>query len=162
VRGEATIVVATPSEAPGDVVQVDGATCLLVRPNQFFGPPGRVVILDDSDICRELVRFSLEPLGIEVVMLEDPAALLGTLAATPIDLLLLDLSFRDLDLGKLVRDIRTISPTTTLYLHSDRTPMELERIATTHRADGHLSKTLGAERFVMRVTKILRARRSIT
>ena len=47
-------------------------------------------------------------------------ATIGTLAIAGVDLLLLDLSFEQLDLTELIRRVRTAIPDLTVYLHSDR------------------------------------------
>ena len=160
VRAEARWLVQTPPDAPADVVIVEGVECLLIRPGLLARTPGRVAILDDSEICRELVRFSLRPHGIEVTPLDDPHAAVAALAARPADVLLLDLSFRGVDYADLVAQVRRALPDCLVYLHSDRTPTELSEIARATRADGHLSKTLGNEQFVARLTRILAARRA--
>ena len=118
----------------------------------------KILAVDDSEIIRELVRFSLQPYGIEVLLFESPDSLVGTLAVTPVQLVLLDLSFKGVDIGALVRRIKTALPDCAVYLHSDRTPIELARIAETSKADGYLAKALGREQFVTRVLKILRRR----
>ena len=159
-KTEARLLIATPPDAIAEVVLIDRAECLLLRPEQLVRTTGRVTILDDSEIVRELVRFALQPLGIEVTAIEDPAALLGTLAANPTDILLLDLSFRGVNFTDIVRSAKAASPGIVVYLHSDRTPIELARLADETKADGHLSKTLGADRFVAQITKLLRARRA--
>ena len=161
-RVDARMLVATPAEAIAEVVVADGAECVLLRPALLVRTTGRVTILDDSEIVRELVRFALKPIGIEVTAIEDPATLLDTLAANPTDILLLDLSFRNVDFAEIVRSSKAAHPGLVVYLHSDRTPIELARLATETQADGHLSKTLGADRFVAQITKLLRGRRALS
>ena len=76
-----------------------------------------------------------------------------------LDLVLLDLSFRGLDVPGLIQRIKAALPGCQVYLHSDRNAIELARLGETTGADGHLAKALGREQFVSRVLKILRTRR---
>lgn len=131
---------------------------LVLRPDVLVSTSGRVAIIDDSEIVRELVGFSLKPHGIEVQAFDDPAPAPGTLAVKPVDLVLLDLSFKGVDVGALVARLRAAVPDCAVYLHSDRTPVELARIAETSLADGYIAKALGRDQFVSRVLKILRSR----
>lgn len=155
---EARWLVATGAESLAGVASIEGVECLVLKPEMLVASTGKVAIVDDSEIIRELVRFSLQPYGIEVSSFEDPSALVGTLAANPVQLVLLDLSFKGVDIPQLVRRIKSALPDCAVYLHSDRTPLELARIAETAAADGYLAKALGREQFVTRVLKILRRR----
>ncbi len=159
VDGEARWLVSTSAESLAGVVSIDGTECLVLKPEVLLTTTGRVAIVDDSEIIRELVRFSLEPQGIQVFPFDDPAPLVGTLAVQPVDLVLLDLSFKGVDVGALIARIKAALPDCQVHLHSDRTPIELARIAETSHADGYLAKALGREQFVSRVLRILRAKR---
>jgi two-component system chemotaxis sensor kinase CheA len=151
--------ISMPPHAAAEVVAIDGVEGLLLRPELLVQSTGRVAILDDSEICRELVKCSLEPIGIAVQMLEDPAQLIAALTARPVDLLLLDLSFRGIELADLVKRVHAALPDALVYLYSDRPPPELARIAETIHADGFISKRVGADQFVVRINRVLRARR---
>ncbi len=157
---EARWLVTPAATSLAGVVSIDGTECILLKPDVLVASSGRVAIVDDSEIVRELVRFSLKPHGVEVTLFDDPAPLVGSLAVKPVDLVLLDLSFKGLDVGALIRRIKSSLPDCVVYLHSDRTPIELARIAETAGADGHLAKAMGREQFVTRVLRILRSRRS--
>lgn len=150
----------TPPDANAEVVSIDGFEGLLVRPDRLIQGTGRLAILDDSEICREMVKASLGPFGIEVLGLEEPSALIGTLAVTNVDMLLVDLSFEQLDLTDLIRRVRVAIPELPVYLHSDRPIPELQRIAEQTRADGYFSKTADADQMASRVSRVLRARRA--
>lgn len=155
---EARWLVATGAESLAGVASIEGVECLVLKPEMLVASTGKVAIVDDSEIIRELVRFSLQPYGIEVSAFDGPSALIGTLAANPVQLVLLDLSFKGVDIPQLVRRIKSALPDCAVYLHSDRTPIELARIAESSAADGYLAKALGREQFVTRVLKILRRR----
>lgn len=156
VEDEARWLVSPPADGLAGVVAIDGVECLAIKPEALLATSGRVAIVDDSEIVRELVGFSLRPYGVEVVPLDDPQRLLGTLADQPFHLVLLDLSFKGVDVAALVRQIKQAAPDCAVYLHSDRTPIDLARIAETAGADGYLAKALGREQFVARVLRILR------
>lgn len=158
IEAEARWLVSTPADALAGVVSIEGVECLILKPELLVASTGKVAIVDDSEIIRELVRFSLQPYGIEVYAFDSPDAVVDTLAVKPVQLVLLDLSFKGVDIGALVRRIKAALPGCAVYLHSDRTPIELARIAETSAADGYLAKALGREQFVTRVLKILRRR----
>ncbi len=158
IDAEARWLVSTGADALVGVASIDGVECLILKPELLVASTGKVAIVDDSEIIRELVRFSLQPYGIEVIPFESPDPLVGTLAVKPVELVLLDLSFKGVDIPALVRRIKTALPGCAVHLHSDRTPIELARIAETSGADGYLAKALGREQFVTRVLKILRRR----
>jgi CheY-like chemotaxis protein/signal transduction histidine kinase len=157
-EAEARWLVATGPEAPAGVISIDGLEHLLLRPELLAAASGRVAIVDDSEIVRELVGFSLKPHGIEVLPFPDVKSLVGALAETPADLVLLDPSFKGLDIAGFITRVKLAAPGTLVYLHSDRTPSELAQLAEQARADGYLSKTLGRDQFVARTLKILRSR----
>ncbi|MBA3540486.1 MAG: response regulator, partial [Deltaproteobacteria bacterium] len=149
-----------PADATAEVVSIEGFEGLLVRPDRLIQGTGRIAILDDSEICREMVKASLEPFGIEVLGLEDPSILIGTLAAASVDMMLLDLSFENLDIADLIRRMRAAIPNLPVFLHSDRPVPELQRLAELSAADGYLSKTADADQLVARVSRVLRSRRA--
>jgi two-component system chemotaxis sensor kinase CheA len=159
ILADARWLVATSADTVAGVVAIDGTECLVIRPEALVTCSGKVTIVDDSEIVRELVGFSLKPYGIEVIPFDEPGPLIGTLAVRPVDLVLLDLSFKGLDIAGLIQRIKAALPACVVYLHSDRTPIELAQIAETSKADGHLSKTIGRDQFVARVLRILRSRR---
>ncbi len=159
VEAEARWLVSTSASTLVGVVSIDNVECLVLKPDVLVTTTGRVAIVDDSEIVREIVGFSLKPYGIEVFPFSDPAPLVGTLAVRPVDLVLLDLSFKGLDVSVLIQRIKAALPGCQVYLHSDRNAIELARLANSTNADGHLAKALGREQFVARVLKILRARR---
>ena len=107
-----------------------------------------------------MVAFTLKPYGIEVSLFDDLAPVFGTLAAKPVDIVLLNLSFKGMDIGATVRRLKETLPDTEVYLHSDRTPVELARLAEQAHADGHLAKAAGRNQLVSRVLRILRSKRS--
>jgi CheY-like chemotaxis protein len=160
VETEARWLVSTSAITLAGVVSIDNTECLILKPDVLATSSGRVAIVDDSEIVREIVGFSLKPYGIEVDPFDDPGPLVGTLAVKPVDLVLLDLSFKGLDVPGLIQRIKAALPGVQVYLHSDRNAIELARLAESSGADGHLAKALGRDQFVSRVLRILRSRRS--
>jgi hypothetical protein len=63
-----------------------------------------------------------------------------------------------MDVAAMIQRIKHALPDVRVFLHSDRTPIELARIAETSQADGHIAKALGRDQFVNRVLRILRNR----
>ncbi|MEO8700522.1 MAG: ATP-binding protein [Kofleriaceae bacterium] len=157
-EAEARWLVATAPDQPAGVIAIDGLEHLLLRPELLASSSGRVAIVDESEIVRELVGFALKPQGIDVVPFTDPKPVIASFADAPVELVLIDVSFKTLDFAGYIARIKSAQPGTLVYLHSDRTPSELAQLAEQFQADGYLSKTLGRDQFVARVLRILRTR----
>jgi PAS domain S-box-containing protein len=67
----------------------------------------RLLIVDDEASNRELVRHTLEPLGVQVVEADGGAAALETARATPFDLVLMDIRMPGIDGPAAARAIRS-------------------------------------------------------
>jgi signal transduction histidine kinase/CheY-like chemotaxis protein/purine-cytosine permease-like protein len=72
----------------------------------YEGPPRRVLVVDNEEADRELLRAILEPLGFEVRLAADGAEALALLADWPAEALLLDLAMPGLDGWQTLADIR--------------------------------------------------------
>jgi len=157
---EARWLVTTSADTLAGVASIDNVECLVLKPELLVHTSGKVAVIDDSEIVREMVAFTLEPYGIEVALFEQLEPVSGTLAVKPVDIVLLDLSFKGMDIAATVQRLKQTLPTVEVYLHSDRTPVELARLAEQAKADGHIAKAAGRDQFVARVLRILRTKRS--
>jgi CheY-like chemotaxis protein/anti-sigma regulatory factor (Ser/Thr protein kinase) len=72
----------------------------------FEGPPRRLLIVDDQQSNRRVLRGMLEPLGFDIDEAEDGATALACIATTLPDLVLLDLRMPGLDGFEVVGRIR--------------------------------------------------------
>ncbi len=72
----------------------------------YEGPRQRLLIVDDLEINRRLLRELLEPLGFQVTEVADGETALATFAATPVPLVLVDLRMPGMDGFELTRRLR--------------------------------------------------------
>jgi CheY-like chemotaxis protein len=102
----------------------------------------KIVVLDDSEICREVARLALERRGHEVILLESAFGLPKLLAETKPDMLLLDVNMPALG-GEKVAQImrRNFEHECRVVFLSDRPVDELERLAAQSHAHGYIQKT---------------------
>jgi len=76
--------------------------------NGYQGPRRRVLIVDDIDVNRALLREMLEPLGFEVSEVASGEAALSALARSAPDILLLDLRMQGMDGLETARRLRAL------------------------------------------------------
>jgi DNA-binding response OmpR family regulator len=107
-------------------------------PNEMAG--ARILVVDDSEISRELVRLVLEAHGHEVRGLETAEALDEAIEHHRPDLVLLDVSLPGAQGDQALRKAagRARCP---VVLFSDRETAELAELARTSGASGFLRKT---------------------
>jgi two-component system OmpR family response regulator len=102
----------------------------------------RIIVVDDSEICREIARIALEARGHAVTTLDSPLGLNRAIHELRPDLVLLDLMMPSLGGDKAASILQRQSrfPCPFVFL-SDRPPAELEAVALTTGAAGYISKT---------------------
>jgi len=114
---------------------------------------GRVVVIDDSDIARDLISMILEEHGFEVVAHDSPFGLTGSLKRFDPHLVLLDLRMPGLsedNLKSVVASYRTAC-NAWVVLHSAHDRVEVVRILQQAGADGSIEKTDDDSTFVERI-----------
>lgn len=114
---------------------------------------GRVVIIDDSDIARDLISMILEEHGFEVVAHDGPFGLTGSLRRFDPHVVLLDLRMPGLsedNLKSVVASYRTAC-NAWVVLHSAHDRVEVVRILQQAGADGSIEKTDDDATFVERI-----------
>ncbi|MEE8409342.1 MAG: response regulator, partial [Myxococcota bacterium] len=104
---------------------------------------GRILIVDDSEISRQVVRLTLEAAGYEVLDLESARDATRVILRRVPDLVLMDVVMPDLAGDKAVEIIRARSALrhTRVVLFSERPAEELESLAKSCGADGYIQKT---------------------
>jgi DNA-binding response OmpR family regulator len=102
----------------------------------------KIIVLDDSEICRETVRLALEARGHEVIALDTPFGLTAMMNEVRPDLVLLDVMMPALN-GDRVADVvlrngRHFCP---IVFLSDRPHYVLRSLVETTGAAGYIQKT---------------------
>jgi DNA-binding response OmpR family regulator len=116
----------------------------------------RILVVDDSEICRELVRNVLTARGYEVVVLDSPFGFGAALARESPDLVLVDASMPALHGGKLVEvALQNGLCRCPIVFHSDRPPRELQSLVLSTGASGFIQKTSDPEELWARVEEYL-------
>jgi|GEM_PF-720884 len=117
-----------------------------VRPARIMGgrtePRGRVLLLDDSEVVRELVSDELQSRGYEVVTLESPIGMTRMLHNCKPDVVLVDVRLPGMSGDRLVEFVRTQGvKDARIILYSDTDAAELAQLARNCGADSYLTKS---------------------
>jgi len=115
----------------------------------------RVLVVDDDEVARELLRGVLERAGHEVREAADGRAGLRELYARPTDLVILDVSMPELDGWATLERIRDLGDVPVLMLTASGS--ELERVRGLRGgADDYVIKPFGHQELAARVQALLR------
>jgi DNA-binding response OmpR family regulator len=115
----------------------------------------RILVVDDDDTTRELLRGILERSGHEVREASDGRAGLRDLYATSPDLVILDIEMPELDGWQTLERIRDLTNVPVLMLTARET--ELERVRGLNGgADDYVVKPFGHQELAARVQALLR------
>jgi DNA-binding response OmpR family regulator len=118
----------------------------------------KLVIVDDSEICRETVRDMVEEAGHEIIALDSPFGLTRTIQQEHPDLVLVDVQMPALRGDQLVSVVvkhRTYR--CPLVLHSDRPEPELQKLVASSGADGYICKTNNSGMFLRQLARFVQA-----
>jgi CheY-like chemotaxis protein len=121
----------------------------------------RILVVDDSPICLDMMAMVLEEGGYEVITVASPFALSSALSQHAPDLVLVDVNMPGLSGDKLVEITLRNRPggrTCPIVLHSDKPDLELLALAETSGAAGYIRKTSDAEVILREVKRFLGAR----
>jgi DNA-binding response OmpR family regulator len=106
----------------------------------------KVLVVDDSELSREITRDMLEEHGFSVIIMETSIGMSRTLAVEKPDLVLMDVDMPALEGDKAVAIARRHSlHVCPIVLYSARKPKELETLARSCGADGFVCKTSDAD-----------------
>lgn len=103
----------------------------------------KILVVDDSEICRDTAKVMLTELGFEVITLDTPLGFSSNLMAHQPDIALVDVSMPALQGNQLV-DIarrRGMSAICPILLFSSRPRDELKQLVMQCGADGFISKS---------------------
>lgn len=105
--------------------------------------PFKVVVLDDSEICRATAKEMLEEQGFAVILLNSPLKFSGTIKSEQPDVALIDVSMPALQGNQLVSlaNRHGVAPGCPMVLFSTRPPGELAALASQCGAAGYINKT---------------------
>jgi DNA-binding NtrC family response regulator len=116
----------------------------------------KILVVDDSDLCRELTRMMLEEYGYEVITLDTGFGLSNALGREKPDLVLLDVSMPALSGTALVEVTKSHKlHRCPMVLFSDRPVAELSMLAQKCGAAGFITKTSSASALVQSVRRFL-------
>ncbi|MBI5478738.1 MAG: response regulator [Deltaproteobacteria bacterium] len=119
-------------------------------------PRRRILILDDSDICREMAQMELEEHGYDVTGLDGPGGFADALRQSEPDLALVDVSMPGLDGRQLVEIARGAEPhRCVIVLFSDRSEGELQGLVRSWGAAGFIRKSGKEGELVRQVEQFL-------
>jgi CheY-like chemotaxis protein len=117
----------------------------------------KILLVDDSEISREMIRFILENRGWEVVTLSAPFLFATTLTKEKPDLALIEVNLAALSGDQLVRLNRMSGRAPCpLVLHSDRPLDELRELARASGADGFIPRSGSGDQLIMNLEYFLR------
>jgi two-component system chemotaxis response regulator CheY len=116
----------------------------------------KILVIDDSDLCRDLTKMMLEDSGYEVITLNSGFGLSRALGREKPDLVLVDVSMPALSGNALVEVARAHNlHRCPLVLFSDRPVDELSQLAKQCGAAGFIAKTSNASLLVESVRRFL-------
>jgi DNA-binding response OmpR family regulator len=115
-----------------------------------------ILVVDDSEICRETVRYVLQARGYEVVTLDSPFSFGSAISQSQPDLVLVDANMPALQGDKLVAvAIQNELCTCPIVFHSDKPAEELQMLVRMSGAAGYIPKTSNPDELVMAVEDYL-------
>ncbi len=115
----------------------------------------KILVVDDDAHIRDVVRFALEKAGHAITESADGRAALAAYAASPADLIVLDILMPEVDGLEVCRQIRRSDDVPILFLSSR--DEELDRVLGLELgADDYLTKPFSPRELVARVKGILR------
>ena len=118
--------------------------------------PHKILVVDDSDLCRDLTRMMLEDFGYEVVTLDSGLGLSRALGREKPDLVLLDVSMPAVSGHQIVAVAQQHKlHRCPIVLFSDRPPNELSVLARKCGAAGFIPKTSDADSLAASVGRFL-------
>jgi DNA-binding NtrC family response regulator len=120
-------------------------------------PGKKIVVLDDSEVCREVVRIALERRGHTVVGLDSPFGLTRALDEERPDLLLVDVTMPGLTGDRVARIVLNHQHhRCPVVFYSDHPDEELAGMVASSGAAGYIRKSSTMERLALAVEDYLR------
>ncbi len=120
----------------------------------------RILIVDDDQLNRSLLRAIFEAEGCHVILADGGAAGLEALAAQPLDIVLLDLRMPGLDGIETLRRMRDFTAKVPILMLTSQRDVTAAVEATRLGADDFITRPIENEELVMRMAVTLRHRRT--
>lgn len=119
----------------------------------------KILVVDDEQDIRDVVRAVLESRGATVLTAEDgPSGIEVFRENGPkIDLVLLDMTMPGMSGEEVLREIRSINPAARVLLSSGYSESEANQRFSSHRANGFVQKPYTANELVQKLSDALRA-----
>ncbi len=103
----------------------------------------KVLVIDDNEVCRAVVRESLERGGFDVIELENPLGMSQVVNREKPDLVLMDVEMPAMEGDKAVQIfLRHRLHECKIVLYSGRPPSELEKLVRACGASGFVPKSV--------------------
>ena len=116
---------------------------------------GKILIVDDEAIQREIVRDILEDQGYDVAAVSNGVEALAHLRASPVDVVLSDLRMPGMDGVELLQQIKTFDPEIVVVVITAYGSLESAVDAVKKGAYDYLAKPLGKEQLTLVVERAL-------
>lgn len=119
----------------------------------------RILVVDDEQDIRDVVRAVLESRGATVLTAEDGLRGVEVFRenSSRIDLVLLDMTMPGMSGEEVLREIRAINPSARVLLSSGYSESEANQRFSSHRANGFVQKPYTANELVQKLSDALRA-----
>ena len=117
--------------------------------------PARILVVDDEESILQFVSYNLRKEGYDVTTATDGEAALELAAASPFDLVVLDIMLPGVDGYEVCRRLRAAGDTPVLFLSARDT--ELDKVVGLELGgDDYLAKPFGVRELIARVKALLR------
>lgn len=134
-------------------------SALPLPPTARLPANARILVVDDEQDIRDVVRAVLESRGASVLTAEDGPRGVAMFRenGSSIDLVLLDMTMPGMSGEEVLREIRAINPAARVLLSSGYSESEANQRFSSHRADGFVQKPYTANELVQKLADALRS-----
>jgi two-component system, chemotaxis family, chemotaxis protein CheY len=117
-----------------------------------------ILVVDDSESVREVVKFTLESAGYTVTTGVDGKVALSLLEKSPVDLVLTDLNMPNLDGIELIKEVRQLDSFkfTPILLLTTESQKQKKEEAKAAGATGWIVKPFAQDKLLATVKKVIR------
>lgn len=119
--------------------------------------PKRILLIDDSEITREIIQFSLESEGHEVAVTGDLLSFDQILSEFHPNIILADVNMPDIQGDQICRALKSKHETNNIpiILFSSLSEDQLSKLAERAGADGYASKQDGVESLIQQINEVI-------
>lgn len=118
---------------------------------------GKILVIDDNDDYRNMIKELLAPLGMEILTAASPVKALEmfTREKENVKLVLLDYYMPQLDGPKTFEWLRKLNPTVKVLIVSGADELRLRQMQAQYKIDGYLHKPFRAQDAMMLIRRVL-------